>query len=137
MKPEPIYRHIGGLVRSLRRREDMAQDALAGRLGISRATLANIETGRQRILVHQLYAMAQALGVALTDLLPPLPSANVAANSAAVPIEGDLNAEQRRQVANLMGPIGAPAPHQPEKVNAAKASARPRNTRNPGRKVTR
>jgi len=106
MGPEPIYKEIGAIVRALRRRADKAQEVLAGQLAISRATLANIETGRQRILVHQLYAIAQALDVKLIELLPAPPDAHSAGNWATLNIEGDLNMEQRKQVANLIGPIG-------------------------------
>lgn len=49
----------------------MTQERLASRLEISRASLANIEIGRQRILVHQLYSIAQAIGLQPSDLLPP------------------------------------------------------------------
>jgi DNA-binding XRE family transcriptional regulator len=52
MKREPIYKDIGAIVRTLRRRADMSQDSFAAILRISRATLANIETG-QGIRVHE------------------------------------------------------------------------------------
>src|SRR5207302_10862870 len=63
MNLEPIYKTIGGIIRQRRRRLDLAQAKLAGLLGISRATLASIETGRQRVLVHHLYAFAEALNM--------------------------------------------------------------------------
>jgi transcriptional regulator with XRE-family HTH domain len=129
MKPEPIYRRIGGIIRALRRRADKAQDVLAGQLGISRATLANIETGRQRILVHQLYAIAQALDVKLADLLPPSLTDGTAANDwSSLSIEGDLSADQKKQIANLIGSVGAPKRQQTEELNAKTTSAS-RNTR--------
>jgi transcriptional regulator with XRE-family HTH domain len=105
MTPEPIYKEIGAIIRTLRRRVDRAQEVLAGQLGISRATLANIETGRQRILVHQLYAIAKALDVKLGDLLPPPRDQDLAANLAQLRIEGDLNPEQKIQVVSLIGTI--------------------------------
>lgn len=107
VKPEPVYQQIGGIIRALRRRADKAQGTLASQLGISRATLANIETGRQRILVHQLYAIAQALEVSLSDLLPPMHSPATASSLSSLNFEGDLNAEQKKQVANLIGPLAA------------------------------
>lgn len=107
MKPEPIYRQIGGVIRGLRRRADKPQEQVARELGISRATLANIETGRQRILVHQLYAIAQALNVKVADLLPT-PKEEMRANWAALNFEGELSAEQKQQLANLIGTVDAP-----------------------------
>jgi transcriptional regulator with XRE-family HTH domain len=55
MNPESIYRHIGEIIRNRRRssRPRLTQEMLAQRVGISRASLANIETGRQSVLVHQ------------------------------------------------------------------------------------
>ena len=117
MKPELIYRQIGRIIRTLRRGADKAQDVLAGQLGISRATLANMETGRQRILVHQLYAIAEALNVELSDLLPPRKIDGAAENLASLPIEGDLSTEQKKQVANLIGSVGASAPRTMERPN--------------------
>jgi transcriptional regulator with XRE-family HTH domain len=135
MKPEPIYKQIGGTIRALRRRADQAQEALAAQLGISRATLANIETGRQRILVHQLYSIAQVLGVKVGDMLPSPPEDLVAVNWTSLSFEGDLNAEQKKQVANLIGPMGAAAPGRTEGTNA-KAPAT-RNTRGSRTKTAR
>lgn len=136
MKPEPIYRQIGGIIRSLRRRADKPQEWLATQLGISRATLANIETGRQRILVHQLYAVAQALGVDVNEMLPTPPSQALASiNWRALSFEGDLNAEQKQQVARLIDSVESPPASIPEVTNVK--SARTRNTRSPSGKTAR
>lgn len=110
MAVEPIYKSIGAIIRGKRRGNELPQEALAGRLGISRATLANIETGRQRVLVHQLYALAEALAVKPQDFLPPPHDGVSAGDGAALKIEGDLNPEQRAQVARLIGPIQAATP---------------------------
>jgi transcriptional regulator with XRE-family HTH domain len=74
MNPESIYRHIGEVIRMRRQalRPRLTQEALAQRVAISRASLANIETGRQNVLVHQLYALAQALGLQPGDFLLPV-----------------------------------------------------------------
>lgn len=118
MKPEPIYRSIGAIVRQRRRRLEWPQETLAGRLGIKRATLANIETGRQRVLVHQLYALAAALGVKPNDLLPP---AADGAEASGLRIDADLNALQMGQVASLIGPLKTPTPSPTGKANAPSA----------------
>jgi transcriptional regulator with XRE-family HTH domain len=40
-------------------------------LGLSRASLANLENGRQRIMVHQLFRLADALNLkTILDLVP-------------------------------------------------------------------
>jgi transcriptional regulator with XRE-family HTH domain len=136
VKPEPIYKSIGEVIRSLRRRADKAQKALASQLGISRATLANIETGRQRILVHQLYAIAQALDVRLMDLLPSPRDVVSPENWTTLSFDGDLNTEQKKQVAHLIGQVETAAPQHTEKTNA-KGPATRRNTRSSRTKIAR
>jgi transcriptional regulator with XRE-family HTH domain len=80
------------------------QSQLAGRLGISRATLANIETGRQRVLVHMLYRVALALGVTPGDLLP-LPSDTAQSPvSQGLPLPKGLSAIHSDQLARLYEP---------------------------------
>lgn len=122
MKLEPIYEQIGGIIRSLRRRADQPQEALAGQLGISRATLANIETGRQRVLIHQLYAIAQALRVDLMDLLPQPAENPTTSDWTSLTFDSDLKEEQKKQLAKLIGPIDATSLQRTEEPNA-KATA--------------
>jgi len=47
----------------------ITQKQLAKRAGFSRALVANIELGRQQILVHVLVRIAKALNVSLKELL--------------------------------------------------------------------
>lgn len=49
----------------------MTQQELATAIGLTRTSIANLEAGRQRIPLHILYAIAEALGVAPTVLMPP------------------------------------------------------------------
>src|SRR4051812_2420311 len=48
------------------------QEALAGALDVSRTSISNIERGRHRVFLDQVYAAAQALGTSLDELLPTL-----------------------------------------------------------------
>lgn len=130
MKPEPIYKEIGKLIRARRRRADMAQEGLARQLGLSRATLANIETGRQRILVHQLYGIAKALGAAVGDFLPAdLPEPDWTA----LPIDGELNVEQKKQIASLIGPLTQSS----KRTDGTDGETKTGNTRSRGSKAPR
>ena len=74
VSPDPIYTELGLLIRARRKALNLRQKSLASELGISRGSLANIETGRQSILVHQLYRFAAALRLPPHDLLPLLPA---------------------------------------------------------------
>ena len=102
MKPEPIYRHIGAIIRAKRRQRDLSQRELAQRLHISRATLASIETGRQRVLAHQLYELAATLDMKPADLLPPLPAASPEKGWAELPMPAGLKPSQVQQLIHLI-----------------------------------
>lgn len=118
MSLEPLYRSIGSVIRAKRRQRDWSQEELAQKLTISRGTLANIEAGRQRILVHQLYAIAAALDLKPLELLPA--AANpITGTPEAFPLPENLNAQQKEQLARLIQ--SADATHQiPDKVNEKK-----------------
>jgi transcriptional regulator with XRE-family HTH domain len=50
----------------------MKQQTLAADLHITRTSVSNIERGRHRIFLDQVYIAAHSLGVPLEDLLPLL-----------------------------------------------------------------
>jgi len=102
MKIEPIYERIGVLIKERRNNLPITQERLAEKLGLSRASLANIETGRQRVLVHQLYAIANALQLKPTDLLPPVGGELDELEWAGLPLPSDLKPEQKRQIARML-----------------------------------
>ena len=98
----PIYREIGARIRSRRKEFRLTQETFASRLGLSRASLANIETGRQSILVHRLYPIAQILDLNVADLLPPLPTRSTRGDATDLPLPQDLSPEQRMQIADIL-----------------------------------
>lgn len=102
-----IYRNLGIRIRELRKSLRQTQDQLAKQVGISRASLANIEAGRQQVLVHHLFALASALQLdspAQLLLTPQARSRSSAASSSSLPLaEGGLTEKQRREVLSLMG----------------------------------
>jgi transcriptional regulator with XRE-family HTH domain len=68
---DSIYAEIGEKIRSIREGKlRISQEQLAGRAGISRPTVVNIEKGRQQITVGQLIMFANVLGVMPDELLP-------------------------------------------------------------------
>ncbi|MFF8482362.1 helix-turn-helix domain-containing protein [Streptomyces antibioticus] len=64
-----LYRTIGAHLAAARQERGVRQSDLAAAVGLTRASVANIESGAQRIQVHTLIAAAQALGVDPADLL--------------------------------------------------------------------
>lgn len=72
--PVELYTAIGIRIRQEREDRELTQEELAGRSGIGRTSLTNIEAGRQRLLVHQLWRIARALSVQPRELFPDLHS---------------------------------------------------------------
>lgn len=72
MSLEYPYDLLGSSIRERRKAIDLTQQQLAEKMGISRGSLANIETGKQRILVHQVYQFANALETDVFVLLPKM-----------------------------------------------------------------
>lgn len=99
------YKEIGKIVRRRRKQLGLTQEVLAPRLNMSRASLANIEAGRQRLLVHQIYVIAQALDMDTKDLLPAIgvESKKVADIGKVNWTNADLSEEQQNQLINLIG----------------------------------
>jgi transcriptional regulator with XRE-family HTH domain len=105
MPADPIYKQIGAVIKARRRTLGLKQEVLAAKLGISRGSLANVETGRQSVLVHQLYKFAAALDLTPSDLLPRPSADDFRAHRTRLPLPDDLNAQQKEQVARLFDQV--------------------------------
>lgn len=69
---EPFYRDLGQRIEHARRKLGLTQEQLGDLVQppLKRVTISNIETGKQRVLVHTLVSVVDALGIELTTLLP-------------------------------------------------------------------
>lgn len=65
-----FYQKIGERIRDVRKLKEMNQDELANKLGISRVSLVNIESGKQRVPLHVFLDICESLKVTLNDLVP-------------------------------------------------------------------
>lgn len=65
-----IYRIFGSRLRELRDEKGVTQEQLAKRVDLSRTSITNIEKGRQRVMLHQLVELAEALESDVSDLMP-------------------------------------------------------------------
>jgi transcriptional regulator with XRE-family HTH domain len=65
---EGFYEEFGRRLRAARGK--MSQAELGRRVGLSRASIVNVEAGRQRVPLHMLQAFADALTVSPESLLP-------------------------------------------------------------------
>lgn len=76
--PEEIdqfYLLLGARVKEARRRKSLSQAALAERLGLTRASIANLEAGRQRPSAHLSAMISTVLDVPVQELLSQAPAA--------------------------------------------------------------
>jgi len=67
-----FYVPLGRRVQDLRKAKGLTQEELGSRITppVTRASIANIEAGKQGVLAHTLVQLARALEVAAQDLLP-------------------------------------------------------------------
>jgi DNA-binding XRE family transcriptional regulator len=75
---DPFYEAVGKHIHGFRVTRGLTQGELGLRLGppVTRASIANLENGRQRLLLHTAVQIAQILGCDLRDLLPACASAS-------------------------------------------------------------
>jgi len=64
-------------VRARRRAAGVSQAGLAGECGVTRSTIAMIESGGQGLTLEMLFKVAAALGCSAHDLLPELEGGRV------------------------------------------------------------
>ncbi len=68
-KPD-FYRQVGERIRKERLARKVSQEALAMTVGLKRTSISNIEKGRQKLLLHTFYEIAETLKAQPTVLLP-------------------------------------------------------------------
>lgn len=93
---------VGERIRRRRKKLGMKQKDLAALMGSSRAALANVETGRQNIILHHIYRFADVLDLELSDLLPDPAELQRTARTNNLPMPDDLSRIQRDQIARLL-----------------------------------
>ncbi len=102
MNEWPIYSALGEAVAIRRKAMRLTQAQVAAKVGISRASIANIESGRQKVLLHQVYLFAEALKLpSIMSLLPK--SLLRGEGDLAVPISReDISERQKAQVSDAL-----------------------------------
>ncbi len=66
---EPIYVTVGYNIKAWREHLGFTQAELAEEVGIQRTSINNTEAGRQRLMLHTIEKIADALGISIGDLL--------------------------------------------------------------------
>ena len=67
---EDLYIQVGRRIARARKAADLSQTELADRCGLSRGSVANIETGVQRARLHTIWTIGEALERDPRSLLP-------------------------------------------------------------------
>jgi transcriptional regulator with XRE-family HTH domain len=65
-----FYEKLGENIKEARRRQNMNQEELGEKLGLSRVSVVNIETGKQRLPIHVLGDITDILKVKMSELVP-------------------------------------------------------------------
>jgi transcriptional regulator with XRE-family HTH domain len=109
MASDPVYKAFGNAVSTRRKSLRLTQAKLANKVKMSRASIANIESGRQNILLHHVYALAAALDFTkVGELLPPLPQKSVGEELKMTLSNQTLSKHAEAQVADLITTALAP-----------------------------
>ena len=70
MQKTILYKKIGRLIRARRLELGLSQEMLGRRTRLSQAFISNIEYGQENLSLHQLFALADILGLDGLELLP-------------------------------------------------------------------
>jgi transcriptional regulator with XRE-family HTH domain len=117
-----IQKAFGQRLKAARKASNIGQEDLANALGLSRTSISNLEQGRQRVFLDQVYLMAERLQVPLADLLPP-PHDVVEEYTIRTPADMPLSAREsavvQRLVRELRGNLSAAASPPDDEVKRA------------------
>lgn len=107
---DALYAAVGDRIKSARRARGWNQTRLADAIGLRRSSITNVEAGRQRLAIHQLLAVSQALRVDIGDLLAgPLPDLTADLPDPVVPLRRRL-ISARNEIDNLVASLADVAP---------------------------
>ena len=105
MVKNPVNVAFGKAVAQRREELELTQADLAGLVGMSRASIANIEKGRQNVLLRHVYDLAAALEMPkVGDLLPARPRAALGPLEVNV-TDGAISPRDLAQVSDLVASV--------------------------------
>lgn len=89
---ERLYKALGAQLRKLRDGASgtsgrLTQADLANMVGLERTSITNIEKGNQKVPLHVLYKICEALGVSVDQVLPSLADVRAVAHSTLSSVE--------------------------------------------------
>ena len=103
MSDEAVYKAFGRAVATRRRELNLTQANLAARVGMARASIANIESGRQNVLLHHAYHLASALEFSkVSELLPAQPKPVTQEDFDMILSDESVTARGKAQISDLI-----------------------------------
>jgi len=112
MNKDRLYAELGRAVLVRRKQLNLTQAAIANKVGISRESVANIEAGRQRVSLHHVYGLADALHLkTIGELIPLSTPKEMKGQTPSLDVSGDsISGKQLGDVERLMKQaLGEPA----------------------------
>ena len=90
-KVDSIYPEVGRRIREARKAKShqLTQQDLGDQIELSRESVANIESGRQQVLLHHVLRIATVLGIPLADLMPHNPTEKLSLDDALESVSDD------------------------------------------------
>jgi len=108
VQPHPLYKRLGREITQRRKALRITQQSLADAIGISRAAVANIERGEQRVFFDQIVAIASYLGANSVDELLNTSFGTPSVARAGVSLSGaNLNRSERAEVRRILEELGS------------------------------
>lgn len=104
MDERAIYDALGEAMLVRRKRLNLTQAQVAKKIGVSRESVANMEAGRQRVLLHHVYGLMQALELkAITDLIPATLPKALGETAMVLEVSGDpVSDTQKSEIERLL-----------------------------------
>lgn len=108
---ERLYELVGQNLARQRQESKLSQTQLADRCGLTRGSIANIESGNQRPTLHTLWSLADALNVDMRSFFPSPDEFRMSKTSTARPeITGRLAkaaGESRNQITSFIEKVSS------------------------------
>ena len=101
MATDPRYIAFGEAMAIRRKKLKLKQSDLAARVGMSRASIANIERGRQNVQLHHACDIAAALGLSQIDDLLPLEE-KPSLEDQSLMLSDEVSARAKAQISDLI-----------------------------------
>lgn len=108
MAEASFYVEFGRKLAVARQQAGLSQSEVATRVGLSRASVANVEAGKQRVFLDQAIALAQSVGKEdLTSVLPAKPPLGKSVQPSLVTTGAKrLSRDQEKLLSGIISSIG-------------------------------